>query len=242
LCGSEATPPGRAAPYRGGATPRAGGHLSAAAGCGEHTVRWSPTVTATGAGAAIGPVALRKRARRHLRRPAGTNAVVRPAPGCDARRDSDVDFAIARRSPATEAKRLSRSATSRGRGPVSCLGTRLCRGVGSVGALSPVARRAAVSSPARVGRSLCMKPQTWRSAGSGARHRRVRLALPHGGEARRSVWAQLRCSSYGEDSACDVGGADLRFDWEVPSSVLKRAHERGPRAGGGIAPLVCAAV
>ena len=33
---------------RGGAAPRAGGRLSAAAGCGEHTVRWSPAVTASG--------------------------------------------------------------------------------------------------------------------------------------------------------------------------------------------------
>ena len=36
-----------AAPVRGGATPRARGRLSAAAGCGEHTARWSPTVTTT---------------------------------------------------------------------------------------------------------------------------------------------------------------------------------------------------
>ena len=36
-----------AAPVQGGATPRIRGRLSAAAGCGEHTVRWSPTVTTT---------------------------------------------------------------------------------------------------------------------------------------------------------------------------------------------------
>ena len=42
---------------RGGATPRARGRLSAAAGCGEHTVRWSPTVTATAVDATIGTVA-----------------------------------------------------------------------------------------------------------------------------------------------------------------------------------------
>ena len=35
-------------------------------------------------------VALRKRARRCLRRSAGANAIVRPAPGRDDRRDSDV--------------------------------------------------------------------------------------------------------------------------------------------------------
>ena len=44
---SEATPAGRCA-RSGGATPRIRGRLSAAAGCGEHTVRWSRAVTATG--------------------------------------------------------------------------------------------------------------------------------------------------------------------------------------------------
>ena len=38
---------------RGGATPRIRGRLSAAAGCGEHTVRWSPAVTATGGSARL---------------------------------------------------------------------------------------------------------------------------------------------------------------------------------------------
>ena len=42
---------------RGGATPRIRGCLSAAAGCAEHTVRWSPAVTARGIGATIGTVA-----------------------------------------------------------------------------------------------------------------------------------------------------------------------------------------
>ena len=37
-----------AAPVRGGATPRIRGRLSAAADCGEPTVRWSPAATATG--------------------------------------------------------------------------------------------------------------------------------------------------------------------------------------------------
>ena len=41
---SEATPAGRFA-ATGSAAPRAGGRLSAAAGCAEHTVQWSPTVT-----------------------------------------------------------------------------------------------------------------------------------------------------------------------------------------------------
>ena len=36
-----------AASVQGSATPRTGGRLSAAAGCGEHTVRWSPAVTTT---------------------------------------------------------------------------------------------------------------------------------------------------------------------------------------------------
>ena len=36
-----------AASVQGSAAPRARGRLSAAAGCGEHTVRWSPTVTTT---------------------------------------------------------------------------------------------------------------------------------------------------------------------------------------------------
>jgi hypothetical protein len=40
-------------------------------------------------------VALRKRARRRLRRAAGANAIVRPAPGRDDRRDSDVAEAMA---------------------------------------------------------------------------------------------------------------------------------------------------
>jgi hypothetical protein len=35
-------------------------------------------------------VALRKRGRRRVRRAAGANAIVRPAPGRDGRRDSDV--------------------------------------------------------------------------------------------------------------------------------------------------------
>ena len=43
-------------------------------------------------------VALRKRARRRLRGPAGAKAIVRPAPGRDGRRDSDVALAIAPRS------------------------------------------------------------------------------------------------------------------------------------------------
>ena len=43
---SEATPAGRFA-ATGSAAPRAGGRLSAAAGCEEHTVQWSPTVTTT---------------------------------------------------------------------------------------------------------------------------------------------------------------------------------------------------
>ena len=66
-----------AARVRGSATPRAGGRLSAAAGCGEHTVRWSPAVTATGGRrdyrnrgqrhrwlAAVGTIALRQCDRR----------------------------------------------------------------------------------------------------------------------------------------------------------------------------------
>jgi hypothetical protein len=45
----------------------------------------------------IAIVALRKRARRHLQRAAGANAIVRPAPGRDDRRDSDVAEALAGR-------------------------------------------------------------------------------------------------------------------------------------------------
>ena len=84
-----------AAPVQGSATPRAGGRLSAAAGCGEHTVRWSPAVTTNAGDATIATVALRNRARPRLRRPAGTNAIARRAPEHDDRRDSDVAFAIA---------------------------------------------------------------------------------------------------------------------------------------------------
>jgi hypothetical protein len=41
-------------------------------------------------------VALHKRARRHLRRPAGANATVGAAPDRDDRRDSDVAISIVR--------------------------------------------------------------------------------------------------------------------------------------------------
>src|SRR5206468_8279569 len=63
----------------GGATPRIRGRLSAATGCGEHTVRWSPAVTATGgrrdyrnrgkaqAGAGAAEVLDRRRCARPLR-------------------------------------------------------------------------------------------------------------------------------------------------------------------------------
>jgi hypothetical protein len=64
---------------RGGPTPRAGGRLSAAAGCGEHTIRWSPTVKTTG------PTRLPQPWQRH--REAGATAraeavVAGPARGC----------------------------------------------------------------------------------------------------------------------------------------------------------------
>ena len=49
-------------------------------------------------------VALRKRTRRHLRRPAAANAIVRPALGRDDPRDSDVAVEIAPRLPSPEAK------------------------------------------------------------------------------------------------------------------------------------------
>jgi len=54
-------------------------------------------------------VALRKRARRRLRRPADANAIVRPAPVRDNRRDSDVAIAIVRRAAAGDSKQSSRS-------------------------------------------------------------------------------------------------------------------------------------
>jgi hypothetical protein len=53
-------------------------------------------------------VALRKRARRRLRRPAGANPIVRSAPGGDDRRDSDVAKAIARCEPARGTKAIAR--------------------------------------------------------------------------------------------------------------------------------------
>ena len=65
-----------AAPVQASAAPRAGGRLSAAAGCGEHTVPWSPTATTTqrrdyrNRGEAIAPAA----------RPRPVNAIV-GAPG-----------------------------------------------------------------------------------------------------------------------------------------------------------------
>ena len=60
----------------------------------------------------IGAVALRKRARRRLRGPADPNAIVRPAPGRDDRRDSDVADAIADRPPAQSLKRSSAATTA----------------------------------------------------------------------------------------------------------------------------------
>jgi hypothetical protein len=79
----------------------------------------------------IGNVALRKRARRHLQRAAGANAIVRPAPGRDDRRDSDVAEGLTRRtqpggrmrSSATSAVDVERPPTMR----CPCLGTRRTR-------------------------------------------------------------------------------------------------------------------
>ena len=51
---------------------------------------------AAGMGLTVQIVALRKRARRHLRRPAAANAIVRPALGRDDPRDSDVTQALVR--------------------------------------------------------------------------------------------------------------------------------------------------
>ena len=73
---SEATLAGRCV-RSGRLAPRAGGRLSAAAGCGEHTVRWSPAVTATGVGATIGTVAERSSGAGYRRDPDVAVALVR---------------------------------------------------------------------------------------------------------------------------------------------------------------------
>jgi hypothetical protein len=82
----------------------------------------------------IGDVALRKRARRHLRRPAAATAIVRPALGHDDQRDSDV--AEAHASPeaalgrmrssalATAGARLQQSAASMSRRWITPTGVR----------------------------------------------------------------------------------------------------------------------
>ena len=70
---------------QGGSTPRARGRLSAAAGCGEHTFRWSPTVTTNEVDATIGTVANRSR------RPAAAHdcSPSKPITSVDRRRASE---------------------------------------------------------------------------------------------------------------------------------------------------------
>ena len=56
-------------------------------------------------------MAKRNRARRRSRRPAGANAIVRPTPGRDGRRDSDVPNVIARSLAVIRRKRSSAAAS-----------------------------------------------------------------------------------------------------------------------------------
>ena len=62
--------------------PRAGGRLSAAAGCGEHTARWSPTVTTTQSARLSEPWQRHSEARAAARAEAVVARSVAARPGC----------------------------------------------------------------------------------------------------------------------------------------------------------------